>query len=204
MKTYLIALLCALINSVCAEDALGLWIVETKPFPNSIQVDVKEKFFGYATTAPNLRFESLAAVNKKKIEVYCQMVEGRRSDSDYVRTEFDVKFQPSAEQRKALWELLRANVGKRFLLRLGDTNVWSGYIVSSQSPKDPNPPHIYIEGPGLHLSRMSATELKIDIKLRYRNDDHADATLSALQRFVKNPTEQAADGKTPKAPQPPN
>lgn len=207
MKTYLIALWCALINSVCAEDAvpLGLWIVETKPFPNSIQVEVKElQFFGYVTTEPNLRFASLAAVNKKKVQVYCQMVEGRRSARDYVRTEFDVKVQPSAEQTKALWELLRTNVGKQFLLRSGDTNVWRGSIVSRQSPKDPDPPYIYIEGLGLHQSWMSATERKIDIKLRYRNEDQSNAVVAALQRLVKNPTEQPANGKTSQAPQAPD
>lgn len=184
---------------------LRLWIVETKPFPNSIQVDVKElQIIGFATTAPSLGFASLAAVNKKKIEVYCQKVEGRISDSDHWRNEFEVKVQLSAEQRKALWELLRVNVGKEFLLRMGDTNIWNGTIETSQSPKDPNLPHVYLRGRGLHQSWISADELKIDIQLRYNNENHANAMLSALQPFVKNVTEIPADAKTPETSQPPH
>jgi hypothetical protein len=197
MKTYLIALLCALINSVCAEDTvpLGLWIVETKPFPDSVPVDVKElQFFGYCRTEPNIRIASLAAVNTKNVPVHCQMVEGRHSDMDYVKTTFEVRFKLDSKPKKELWDLLTENVGKRILLRLGEKNICYGQIVKVPSPKNPNTLHTAISG-RWYWTLISADEINDDITLCYQDNDHAMAMRESLQKLVKPRTEQPGAGQ---------
>ena len=200
MKMLFTAFACVLIGTASAEGtaSLGLWIVDSQPFADAVKSTVNElRLDGYAKIAPDLSLDSIASVEKMDFIVPLERTEGR-GDLFLKPDGVLVKLQLGPEQVPMVAALLRANVGKRVLLRLGDTPIAAAEIHMITSLDGTGTKHIkfsnFSSSPQVWPQVWGAASDK-NINLHYRNDKDADGIFASLTKLIQPKTEQAGAGQ---------
>ncbi|MEI7912326.1 MAG: hypothetical protein WCK77_22055 [Verrucomicrobiota bacterium] len=198
MKILVIAF--ALIGIAYGENSasFGLWIVDSQPFAESVKLTVNElQLEGFSKVAPDLSFGSIASVEMKDFMVPLQRTEGR-GDMFHKVDGVLVKLQLGPEQVQMVSTLLRANIGKRVLLRLGLSPIATAEIHMITSLDGTGTKHINFTNlaPGPRVGpQIRGAEGDKYIYIHYMNNKDAEDIRALLSKLIQPKAEQPVAGQ---------